>query len=125
MSVAPLHRPIPHRRVPHAALLAATLGALATLGACAATDPYTRQGIWQPSGVNDANLAAMVVDPTELWYGRERTQGTLRTPTRAVERLWQGTPGQGNQQRSAQAGGGGGGAGGGASGGGMTSETTR
>lgn len=100
--------------------------ALAALGACSQLDPYTREGIWKPSGVNDTNLAAMVADPTELWYGRQATQGTLRTATRAVDRLWVGTPGAGNQSRPGQGGAGAGMGGGPGSGGtGQGTETTR
>jgi hypothetical protein len=93
----------------------------AALGGCAQIDPYTRQGIWQPSGVNDANLAAMVVDKSDLWYGRGNSSGSVRTATRAVERHWQGPQArsQGNdRQRSAsQNGGGSGGPGEGTTGG--------
>lgn len=112
MSRTPLHRLLP-------------LLALATLGACSQMDPFTREGIWKPSGVNEANMAAMVADPTELWYGRQATQGTFRTSTRAVDRLWVGTPTTGSQARPGQGGFGAGMGGGGAGGAGPGSEATR
>ena len=64
------------------------------LAGCSKYDPYERAGIWKPSGVNDANIAAMVADPADLTRGREKAGGTVRTATTAVERLWQGGPQQ-------------------------------
>lgn len=42
---------------------------LLALSGCAAEDPLTRPGLWQPVGANDANLAAMVADPDDLVTG--------------------------------------------------------
>ncbi len=42
---------------------------LSILSGCAAVDPLTRPGLWQPVGANDANLAAMVADPNDLVTG--------------------------------------------------------
>jgi hypothetical protein len=36
------------------------------LAGCDRTDPYLREGVWRPSGANDANLRAMVVVPSDL-----------------------------------------------------------
>ena len=45
------------------------LSLLLVLSGCAAEDPLTRPGLWQPVGANDANLAAMVADPNDLVTG--------------------------------------------------------
>ena len=42
---------------------------LLVLAGCAAEDPLTRPGLWQPIGANDANLSAMVADPQDLVTG--------------------------------------------------------
>jgi hypothetical protein len=71
------------------------LGALALAGCSNSAftiDPYKREGIWKPSGVNDTNLAAHVANPTDLARGREDARGSRRTPVVAVERLWSGAP---------------------------------
>lgn len=78
------------------ALLFATLA----LSGCAQLDPFQREGIWKPSGVNDANIAATVDNPADLARGREDARGTVRTPTIAVDRLWAGAPAQRPQQGS-------------------------
>lgn len=48
-----------------AALLAALL-----VGGCA-TEPWDREGTWRATGVNDANLRAMIVDPAHLSRGAQ------------------------------------------------------
>lgn len=72
------------------------------LAGCSATDPYERAGIWRPSGVNEANIAAQVANPADLVRGRGEAGGSVRGSSTAVERLWQGAPaqrqGQGGQQ---------------------------
>ncbi len=40
-------------------------GALLMLGACT-EDPFDRPGTWRPSGANEANLRAQIVDPAQL-----------------------------------------------------------
>ena len=73
----------------------APLALLALCGAiagCSQTDPYERAGIWRPSGVNDANIAAQVANPADLVRGRGDGQGSVRGSSTAVERLWQGGP---------------------------------
>jgi len=82
-------------RAPSALLLAAL-----ALAGCAQIDPFQREGIWKPAGVNDANLATMVANPADLARGREDARGAVRTPTTAVERLWAGAPAQRPQQGS-------------------------
>lgn len=42
------------------------------LAACTApggVEPIDREGMWRPSGVNDANLRAMIADPSHLSRG--------------------------------------------------------
>ncbi|MDQ2801489.1 MAG: hypothetical protein M3Y41_01935 [Pseudomonadota bacterium] len=58
------------------------------LGGCAATDPLTRPVLWNPSGVNEANIAVQVVNPADLVQGRSapsQTDGMLAAA--AVRRL--------------------------------------
>ncbi len=76
-------------RVPLALL--ALCGAIA---GCSATDPYERAGIWRPSGVNEANIAAQVANPADLVRGRGDAGVSVRSGSTAVERLWQGPPAQ-------------------------------
>jgi hypothetical protein len=55
------------------------LALLSTTG-CDATDPFLREGAWNPRGSNAANLAAMVEDPMDLVHGRrndDRASGQL------------------------------------------------
>jgi len=56
------------------------------LGACN-YDPALRPGTWLPSGVNDANLAAMVANPADLYGnpGSRYSRGSAAAP--AVNRL--------------------------------------
>lgn len=85
-----------HRKIRVSTARLAGLALVAALAApvagCAGTDPYERAGIWKPSGVNDANIAAQVANPADLARGRGDSTGTVRTATRAVDRLWQGAP---------------------------------
>ncbi len=67
-----------------------SLAALALSGAlagCTTLDPLTREGLWHPSGANEANLAAMVADPADLVRGKdyEGTDGQMAAA--AVARL--------------------------------------
>jgi len=77
--------------LPTLAVTAFALGGL-PLSGCAQVDPYTRTGMWQPGGVNARNLAAMVVQPTDLLRGRGSEQAQGVTSTSAVMRLLNGTP---------------------------------
>lgn len=54
----------------------AGLGAmLIGLGGCQYMDPYRRPGMWSPTGANQANLAAMAVNPEDLIQGHGATEG--------------------------------------------------
>ncbi len=60
------------------------IGALIVSG-CSAydlTDPYNRPGTYNPTGVNDANLRAMVVNPHDLveGTGERTTTGAVAAP---------------------------------------------
>jgi type IV pilus biogenesis protein CpaD/CtpE len=59
----------------------------AALAGCAQIDPFQREGMWRPSGANEANLRAMVVDPGHLTVGvgTDRTDG--QAAAGAVDRL--------------------------------------
>jgi hypothetical protein len=49
-------------------LRAALAMLLLPLTGCA-LDPYSRDGVWRPSAVNETNLRAMVADPRDLQQG--------------------------------------------------------
>lgn len=73
--------------IPRGAILAAALFALA---GCQATDPLYREGLWRPTGANDANLRAMVAVPSDLAWGAAAPGGDGHLAARAVQRLRQG-----------------------------------
>ena len=60
---------------------------LLVMGGCAQIDPQTKEGVWRPTGANDANLRAMVAVPSDLAYGRAARTSDGNTAARAVERL--------------------------------------
>lgn len=71
-------------KTPHLLLLSI----LVAVPGCARTDPYQREGIWRPGGVNDTNLRAMATMPSDLIRARpsaNRTDGRLAAA--AVSRL--------------------------------------
>ncbi len=63
------------RRSPGARTLsaAAAIGLL-TLTGCNQIDPLKRPYMWQASGANEQNLAAMAVNPADLVHGRDTSQ---------------------------------------------------
>lgn len=61
--------------------------ALAASG-CAASDPDRAEGMWQPSGANAGNLAAMAARPQDLVLGRGRPAADARMGADAIDRLW-------------------------------------
>jgi type IV pilus biogenesis protein CpaD/CtpE len=97
-------------RLHHAAFLLAVAVAAALLAGCDTDkmDPYKRPGMWQPEGVNAANLSVMVADPADLVRGRSDDQPNMKTGAAAVNALWQGkiTTGQSGSQGGASSGGG-------------------
>ena len=79
---------VPRGAIPKGAVLAAVLFALA---GCQATDPLYREGLWRPTGANDANLRAMVAVPSDLAWGTAAAPGgDGHLAARAVQRLRQG-----------------------------------
>ena len=78
------------------------LAGLAVLTGCAETDPYARAGMWQPTGANNRNLAAMVANPHDLIRGRGERGNSGWESTAPVTRLWAGRttplPSSGSQQ---------------------------
>ena len=60
---------------------------LVALCGCSAMDPYAREGMWQPNGSNDLNLAAMVSNPRDLIAGHGDAALRPMQTTAAVDRL--------------------------------------
>lgn len=52
-----------------------------------ALDPYTRDGVWRPSAVNDTNLRAMIADPRDLQQGVGEPGANAPLAAAAVQRL--------------------------------------
>lgn len=67
---------------------------VALTAGCAEIDPYRREGMWQPEGINSRNLAAMVIRPADLLRGQGDAGATGQTSTAAVIRLFSDTPRQ-------------------------------
>jgi type IV pilus biogenesis protein CpaD/CtpE len=91
----------------------AFIASLVTLAGCDSRDPYLRTDVWQPTGANAGNIAAMVADPHDLISGRGYPAQNSNESALAVGHVWLDQP----KPLSTTAGGGGG-SGGGASGGG-------
>ena len=75
----------------HTALRVAGLiglaGAALGLTACDATDPYLREGMWHPVGVNQLNRELMVTRPNDLVLGRGTVDSDGETAASAIDRL--------------------------------------
>lgn len=67
-------------------IVIAVLLALA-VAACDSFDPYDREGGWRPTGANEANLRAMLVEPDELFVGTSERGSDGQIGGAAVERL--------------------------------------
>ena len=66
----------------------AVSGSLFWLEACTpATDPLYRDGLWQPSHVNRANLVQMIANPSDLVRGSGTTGSDGQIAAAAVDRL--------------------------------------
>ena len=48
---------------------------------------YNRPGTWKPTGINDQNLRAMVVNPQDMYSGTAATTSRGDNGSRAVARL--------------------------------------
>ncbi len=56
-------------------------------GCAGAQDPFQREGTWQPTQINDANIAAMVVDKRQLTEGVGDDASPGQLSAQAVARL--------------------------------------
>jgi len=61
---------------------------LALLAGCAGDD-FARPGTWQPTGANEANLRAMLVDPTHIERGVSAVGERGQPASAAILRLEQ------------------------------------
>ncbi len=59
---------------------------IALLCGCA-TDDLERPGTWRPSGANDANLRAMIAEPSHLRSGVAARTERAEPATQAIQRL--------------------------------------
>ncbi len=99
------------------ARIVAGLMMVACVAGCTETDPYHREGMWKPTGVNTLNLASMLDNPNDLVRGR----GARGTPgveaALGVQLYWADNPkplpSTTSRSTSVYFGGGGGGGGGG------------
>ncbi len=66
--------------------------AVSALAGCEDRDPYKRTDVWQPTGSNAANIAAMAANPHDLIAGRGVARKDSRGPEVAVEHIWQDKP---------------------------------
>ena len=62
------------------------------LSGCAETEPYQKAGMWQPTGANALNLAAMVQNPADLIRGKGARGFDAREAGAPVQRLLAGNP---------------------------------
>jgi hypothetical protein len=76
------------RTILRVALIGGTLG----LAACQQIDPYTRNEMWQPTGANQGNIAAMAANPNDLIRGHGLPASDSKEPTLAINRIWTDTP---------------------------------
>lgn len=114
-------------------LRGALLAAVLSVAACQEMDPYARNDMWQPTGANAGNIAAMVANPYDLIRGRGSDRTDSNEPVLAIHRVNTDhpkallDPGSDSAASSGSSGGGGttgggsGGGGGGGSGGGSGS----
>jgi type IV pilus biogenesis protein CpaD/CtpE len=65
---------------------------LMALAGCSQTDPLTRPYMWEESGVNEHNIAAMAANPADLNRGRDTSQRRVSVESDPIEKLWSGKP---------------------------------
>jgi type IV pilus biogenesis protein CpaD/CtpE len=53
-----------------------TIGLLSLLAGCTAIDPLSSENTWHPTGANEMNIAAEVINPVDLTHGRATAGGT-------------------------------------------------
>jgi type IV pilus biogenesis protein CpaD/CtpE len=64
-------------------------GAILTLAGCEDLDPYHRPYVWYPTGAPQANLAAMVANPSDMIRGRSVARADGAVAEGAVTRARQ------------------------------------
>ena len=69
--------------------LAGALCFAALLAGCDALEPYQRAYSWHPTGIYDANLATMVVNPADLVHGHGASATDGSAAATAIDRLRQ------------------------------------
>jgi len=91
---------------------AAAAVALLALAGCDNIDPLKRPYMWNESGVNQQNIAAMAANPADLYHGRDTPKRKVAVESDAIEHFWNGkpTPLSGNAAGSSGASSGSGGA---------------
>jgi type IV pilus biogenesis protein CpaD/CtpE len=77
-----------HRMTLHVAVIAS----LAALAGCDSRDPYLRTDVWQPSGANAGNIAAMVANPQDLISGHGVAEQHSNASALAVGHVWTDQP---------------------------------
>ena len=71
-------------------LWAAAAISLVALTGCDQIDPLKRPYMWEASGVNEQNIAAMAANPADLVHGRDSPQRRVVFESDGVARLWTG-----------------------------------
>jgi hypothetical protein len=100
------------------AVCAAAALSLLGLAGCDQIDPLKRPYMWEATGVNARNIAAMAANPADLVHGRDTARRRVAMESDGVDRLWSGkalplpTDMPGSAVGGAAGGGGGGGGGG-------------
>jgi hypothetical protein len=74
----------------HRMVLLALCASFGLTGCAGLTDPYQREGTWNPEHVNDTNLAVMVDNPADLQRGRPLEISNGQTSAAAVSRFLNG-----------------------------------
>ncbi|HTW73176.1 MAG TPA: hypothetical protein VME47_25085 [Acetobacteraceae bacterium] len=65
---------------------------LVGLAGCQPPDPYLRTDVWNPTGANAGNIAAMVANPEDLIHGHGTPTVDAHEPTLAVGHVWNDQP---------------------------------
>lgn len=99
-------------------LYAVAAASLLALTGCNQIDPLKRPYMWEATGVNAHNIAAMAANPADLVRGRDQARRRVIVESEGVQRLWYGKTLPLLSDTPGTAGSSGGGGGGGASGGG-------
>ena len=73
-------------------LLATAALSLLALAGCDAVDPLKRPYMWEESGVNAHNIAAMAANPADLVHGQDSPRH--RADPDSVDRVWTNKPTQ-------------------------------